>query len=98
VGPDQEAELKARPLCAGASVESSMRSLRNDVCIEWTTIAVSPPPAKSDRASRFGRAARAIAMKTLAIKCIIPKKFPEFCGIACVALLLGLLTIELAWL
>jgi len=38
-----------------------LRSLRNDVCIEWTTIAVSPPPAKSDWTPRFGSAARAIA-------------------------------------
>jgi hypothetical protein len=44
--------LKARPLCAGASVESNMRSLSNDVCIEWTTIAVSPPPAKASACLR----------------------------------------------
>jgi hypothetical protein len=30
--------LKARPLCAGASVESTMRSSTNEICIELTTI------------------------------------------------------------
>src|SRR3981081_2978851 len=37
-----------------------LRSLRNDVCIEWTTIAVRVPPAKSDWTPRVGCAARAV--------------------------------------
>jgi hypothetical protein len=40
LGPVKIAELKARPVCAGASIKSSMRSLRDDVCIELSTIAV----------------------------------------------------------
>jgi hypothetical protein len=34
MGSGSKSELKARPLCAGVSVESSMRSLSELVCIE----------------------------------------------------------------
>ena len=51
MGSGQIAELKARPLCAGASVELSMRPSRDDVCIELSTIAVILRSALLSRAT-----------------------------------------------